>query len=239
MAVKAWTAKHTGLPCIYSDEPVRVVASDGRVLVDQAQGSVLVADALAAPGASSTYTVGGQQITITRRDAGHQVSGIDGRQAANVAWLGRDEDDWDTGLSEMRLAARSTPILRYSLRSPTPTGRARMRTIGAATRVVRELLKSRAPIVAIHSPSACQMQDCDVPAVRVMGVSGAGSEQTGRTDKAARAWSLDYTVVDPADSLAYSGAAPVVTWGEWAGLGTGWQNRTAVQVAQIVAGMPA
>jgi hypothetical protein len=231
-------ASHTGLPSIYSDVPVRVSVG-GRVLAD-GSGPVLVSDALAEPGVATTYTVGDETIALTRRDDGHMLTNARGRHRVELAWLGDDSDEWDPRVSMFDVSGARSPIARWSLRPSTVTGTLQARTVAGQTQALRDLVSAdhRGPVIAVHSPGECQIPDCDIPLVRLVVLSSAQSQRSGRVDVAARTWSLPYRGVDPSESRL-SGACPVVTWGEWEALGEGWQDRTMLDLCRLVAGMPA
>lgn len=237
MAVIGWIATHTGLPCLYSDTPARVT-SGGRVLWE-GKGPTLLADALAAPGEPTTYRVGSTSVTLTRGDLGHALTDQIGRGRTPLDWLGDDGDDWDPRLALMGVGARRTPVARWALSPASPTGVLDARTRGSmSTEAMRALLGARGPLVALHSQASCKTVDCDIAPVRAVYVTGASSVRSGRLTPSERNWRLPYQAVDPTE-VDLMGAAPVVTWGEWAGLGPGWQNLSAVEVARAVSGMPA
>ena len=234
----AWVASHTGLPCIYSPTPARVT-SGWRVLAD-GTGPVWVADALATPGQVTTYQVGAETVRLTRRDDGHCLTDTDGRRTVPLAWLGDDSDATDPRVSLMSPSGRRAPVARWALQPSTPTGSLEAVTEGyAGTMAMRQLVAgtTRTALVAIHSRARCQVPSCDIPTVRLVYATGVSSARSGRTDVAEREWQIDYRSTYAAD-ITESGAAPVVTWGEWAATGRGWQAMTALQVARTVAGMP-
>lgn len=237
MAVIGWTAAHTGLPCLYSDAPARVT-SGGRVLWD-GRGPTLIADALAVPGEPTEYRVGAITVTLTRRDDGHALTDGHGRGRVPLAWLGEDPDDWDPRLTMMSTSSRRTPIGRWAISAAAVSGTLDARTRGAtATEAMRMLTGARGPLVAIHSPAECKTVDCDIPPIRALYLAGGSSSRTPRLSVSERRWSLPYQGIDPSE-VDFVGAAPVVTWGEWAGHGDGWQNASAIDVARSIAGMPA
>lgn len=218
MVVKAWVAAHTGLPSIYSDTAVRVTCGD-RVLAD-GSGPVLLSDALAEPGVATTYTVGSETVTLTRRDDGHMLTNARGRGRVSLAWLGDDEDEWDPRISMFDPSGVRSPVSRWSLRPSTPTGTLNARTLADQTQAMRDLVGAdhRGPVIAIHSQRECQVPECDIPPVRMVVLGEARSQRSARVDVAARSWSLPYRAVDPRETRS-SGVAPVITWGEWQALG--------------------
>jgi hypothetical protein len=230
-------ASHTGLPSIYSDVPVRVSVG-GRVLAD-GSGPVLLSDALAAPGVATTYTVGSETVALTRRDDGHMLTDARGRGRVSLAWLGDDSDEWDPRIAMFDPSGVRSPVSRWSLRPSTPTGTLQARTLAGQTQAMRDLVGAdhRGPVIAVHSPRECQVPDCDIPPVRLVVVGASQSQRSARVDVAARSWSLPYRSADPRETKM-PGAAPVVTWGEYAGLGEGWQHLSALDLCRLVAGMP-
>lgn len=243
MTVNAWTATHTGLPCIYSDHPARIATTDGRVLSDgTGTGPVLLSDALAVPGELTAYTVGSETVRVTRRDDGHMLTSLSGRQRVQVAWVGDDEDEIDPRVAFMDVASRRSPVTRHSLRASSPRGTLNVRTVSAGTRELRGLVEVRGPIVAVHSPRACEIPDCDIEPVRVVVCSSVSSLRIGRVDSARRIWKLAYRELDAREQgrLGF-GAAPIVTWGEW----MAYQARTGdradhslLELASLIGGMP-
>ena len=241
MTVTTWVATSTGLPSIYSDTPVRVVAADGRLLADGTT-PVLLSDALAAPGVPATYTVGSSTVTLTRRDDGHMLTDLAGRGRVQLAWLGDDEDEYDLRVAFHETSARRSPVVRYALRPAAPRGTLKVRTMADATLALRSLVEARGYMVAVHSPAACDIADCDVEPVRVVVFSGASSARSARVDHAVREWDLPYRGVDARElTRLRSGCAPVVTWGEWMEYRASSGDRadySYVELASLIAGMP-
>lgn len=244
MSTICWVSTNLGLPSIYSDAPVRVTCGD-RVLAD-GSAPVLLSDALAEPGVATTYTVGSETVTLTRRDDGHMLTDARGRGRVSLAWLGDDEDEWDPRIAMFDPSGVRSPVSRWSLRPSTPTGTLQARTLAGQTQAMRDLVGAdhRGPVIAIHSTRECQVPDCDIPPVRLVVVGASQSQRSARVDVAARSWSLPYRAVDPRETKM-SGTAPVVTWGEWDAYGKahpstpGWQHYSALDLAQVIAGMPA
>lgn len=237
MAVTAWVAEHTGLPSFHVTADERIVVGD-RVLRAPG-GPVLLSDALAHPGTATVYSVGGVEISLTRRDDGHALLDITSRRRVPLVWLGDDSDAWDPRLSMFQPSGRRSPLPRWSLRAATPSGTLAARTMGEATHVLRGLLTGdrRTPLIALHSPRACQIPGCDIDPVRVVLVGASSSIRQGRVDVATRSWSIPYQGIDPTEGR-YTGATPVVTWGEYASLGAGWQAKSALDLAHEIGGMP-
>lgn len=181
---------------------------------------MLLSDALAEPGVPTVYKVGSATYTLTRRDDGHMLTDARGRGRVSLAWLGADEDEWDPRLSMFDPSGVRSPVSRWSLRPSTPTGTLQARTLADQTQAMRDLVGAdhRGPVIAIHSPRECQVPECDIPPVRLVVLGEAQSQRSARVDVAARSWSLPYRAVDPRETKM-SGAAPVVTWGEWEALG--------------------
>lgn len=239
--MKAWVATHTGLPSFFVPGDERIETEGGRVLRVPGRGDpVMLSDALAAPGVPTVYRVGSSQVALRRADSGHLLTDTAGRQTLSVQWVGNDEDSMDPRASPIEVSGRRSPIVRYSLRPASIEGTLMVRTRADATVMLRELVGARGPIVAVHSPGACEIPDCDIPPVRVVTVTRAESQRLGRVDAAVREWDLAYREM-PADELASSGSAPVVTWGEWQAYREGSGDRadySYVELASLIAGMP-
>ena len=241
MTVTTWVAANTGLPSIYSDTPIRVVAADGRLLSDGTR-PVLFSDALAAPGVPTTYTVGSSTVTLTRRDDGHMLTDLSGRGRVPLAWLGDDGDEYGLRVAFHESVARRSPLVRYALRPAAPRGTLKVRTRAKGTLALRSLVETRGYVVAVHSPVACDIPDCDVKPVRVVVFSGASSARSARVDHAVREWDLPYRGVDAREMMRLcSGSAPVVTWGDWEAYRASsgdLADHSVVELAHLIAGMP-
>ena len=241
MTVKAWVAAHTGLPSFYASGDERIETEDGRVLRVPGRGAPeMLSDALAAPGVPTVYRVGSGQVTLRRADSGHLLTDAAGRQMVRVQWVGYDEDTTDPRASLIEVSGRRSPVVRYSLRPASIEGTLTVRTRADATAMLRELVGARGPIVAVHSPGACEIPDCDIPPVRVVTVTRAESQRLGRVDAAVREWDLACREM-PADELASSGSAPVVTWGEWMAYRASsgdLADHSELELARLIAGMP-
>lgn len=239
--MKAWVAAHTGLPSFYVSADERIEAPDGRVLRAPGSGApILLSDALATPGTPTTYRVGASTVELTRADSGHMLTDTSGRSEVPVQWIGEDEDSMDPRASLVEVSGRRSPIVRYALRPASVEGTLAVRTRTGATRTLRGLVGARGPLVAIHSPSACEIPDCDIPPVRVVTVTRAESQRVGRVDAAVREWDLTYREVSIEDSSS-SGTAPLITWADW----VAYRARTGdladhsyLELARLIAGMP-
>lgn len=227
VTVKTWVATHTGLPSIYSDNAVRVTAGD-RVLAD-GSAPVLLSDARAEPGEPITYHVDGIQVVMTRRADGPQyalLTRLNGRGISGLWYrdLG-DPESWDSDV--VRYPGGGA---RWSEHTPMRTGSGRF-ILWDPTQIpaVWDLLQSKAPLVvaaAAPVPGASPL--------RVITVDRVGRERL--TPQGATTWDVTWTEY-PRSQV--SGAAPVVTWGEWQAFDHGWKSRTMLDLARLIAGMPA
>lgn len=200
MTVTAWVAAHTGLPSIYSDTAVRVSCGD-RVLAD-GSGPVLLSDALAAPGVPTTYTVGSETVTLTRASGaawGGLVTDAKGRGVPCLIMSNNeDPSDWKSTVS--RFSSRSR---RWSLEDNPVTGAALMvLTDPTLESVVWDVVRRRS--VLVIGPAA---QTVGVP-MRCVTVDSVGRKRIGADGTLS--FEIHWT-----EALGVSGAAPVVTWGEW------------------------
>ena len=224
MVVKAWTATHSGLPSIYSDAPVRVTCGD-RVLAD-GSSPVLLSDALAAPGVPTTYTIGGTLRTLTRAPGpawGGLLTTATGRGVPGLIMANNeDSTEWKSTIS--RFSSRSR---RWSLEENPVTGAAVMvLTDPTVESHVWEVVRSRS--VLVLGPAA---PTAGVP-MRCVTVDSVGRKRIGADGTLS--FEIQWTEASPS-----SGAAPVVTWGEWQEYDHGWKNRTVLDLARLIAGMPA
>lgn len=241
MAVKAWIHKETGLPCFYLDGPDAALSvSDGpRVILPAETGraAVSVCDPLAPPGVATTYTVGTQRFTLTRRGVGYAITSLDSRQRAVVSYIGDDAREYDTRATATDINARRTPVIRWAGVAAAYTGRLELLAYSEESASLGRLLEARQPIIAVHSHDACDLNDCDVPAVRVLAITHATSQRTGRRDRVRRQWTLDYRQIDMDEARALVGTIPVVTWGAWDAVSK-WRGRSYVELLREFAGMP-
>lgn len=241
MAIKAWIHKETGLPCFYLDGPdAGAAVYDGDRLInpaDTANTASAFCDPFAPPGVVTTYTVGAQRFTLTRRGEGYAVTSLDSRQRAVVSYIGDDARDYDTRATATDINARRTPVIRWAGVAAAYTGRLELLAYAEASARLERILEARQPVIAVHSHDACDLQDCDVPAVRVLAITHATSQRTGRRDRVRRQWTLDYKQVDMDEARALVGTIPVVTWGVW-DAASKWRGRSYVELLREFAGMP-
>jgi hypothetical protein len=205
MVMKAWVASHTGLPSIYSDAPVRVETVGGRVLAD-GSGPVLLSDALAEPGVPTTYTIGGTLRTLTRATGpawGGLLTTATGRGVPGLIMVNNeDSTEWKSTIS--RFSARSH---RWSLEDNPLTGTALMvLTDPAQEPEMWDVVRRRS--VLVIGPAA---QTVGVP-MRCVTVDSVGRKRVGADGTLS--FEIQWT-----EALGVSGAAPVVTWGEWGAYG--------------------
>lgn len=241
MAVKAWIHKETGLPCFYLDGPdVGAAVYDGERLInpaDTANAASAFCDPLAPPGVVTTYTVGAQRFTLTRRGEGYAITSLDSRQRAVVSYIGDDAREYETRATATDINARRTPVIRWAGVAAAYTGRLELLAYAEDSARLERILEARQPVIAVHSHDACDLKDCDIPAVRVLAITHSTSQRTGRRDRVRRQWTLDYKQVDMDEARALVGTIPVVTWGVW-DAASKWRGRSYVDLLREYAGMP-
>lgn len=241
MTIKAWIHKKTGLPCFFLDRADAALAvSDGaRIILPAETGrpAVSVSDPLAPPGVATTYTVGTQRFTLTRRGEGYAITSLDSRQRAPVSYIGDDAREYDTRATATDITTRRTPVIRWAGVAAAYTGRLELLAYAEESASLERILAARQPIIAVHSHDACELKDCDIPAVRVLAVTHATSQRTGRRDRVRRQWTLDYKQIDMDEARALVGTIPVVTWGAW-DAASKWRSRSYVELLREFAGMP-
>jgi hypothetical protein len=241
MAVKAWIHKETGLPCFYLDGPDAALSvSDGpRVILPAEAGrdALSVCDPLAPPGVATTYTVGTRRFTLTRRGEGYAITSLDSRARATVSFIGDDAREYDTRATATDINARRTPVIRWAGVAAAYTGKLELLAYAEESARLERILEAREPVIAVHSHDACDLADCDIPAVRVLAITHATSQRTGRRDRVRRQWTLDYKQIDLDEARALVGTIPVVTWGAWDAVSK-WRGRSYVDLLREFAGMP-
>ena len=239
--IKAWIHKETGLPCFYLDGPdAGAAVYDGDRLVNPAVAggpASAFCDPLAPPGAATTYTVGTRRFTLTRRGEGYAITSLDSRARAVVSYIGDDAREYDTRVTATDINARRTPVIRWAGVAAAYTGKLEVLAYAEESARLERILEARAPVIAVHSHDSCDLQDCDIPAVRVLAVTHATSQRTGRRDRVRRQWTLDYRQIDMDEARALVGNIPVVTWGAWDSRSK-WQGRSYVDLLREFAGMP-
>ena len=229
-----WIAAHTGLPSL------RVVAEDAKVQVLRdgeswftvAAGETrLVSDAAAPLGTPVVYAAGSETVTLTRADTGrHLITDARGRNAARVRAVGADDTEIPSGVS---FFDQGRPFARWPLARQYETGEMVVRTDSEDTAALAELAHAKSPVFSMHSPSACEIEDCDIPAVRQIVLTSANNQRTGRVDRAVREWDLSWRETDQSKGLA-----PVVTWGEYTEASDGWTHESYEDLCVRIAGMP-
>lgn len=239
--IKAWIHKETGLPCFYMDGPdAGVAVYDGDRLVNPAVAggpAAAFCDPLAPPGVATTYTVGTRQVTLTRRGEGYAITSLGSRARAVVSYIGDDAREYDPRATATDINARRAPVIRWAGVAAAYTGKLEILAYAEESARLERILEAREPVIAVHSHDSCDMQDCDIPAVRVLAVTHATSQRTGRRDRVRRQWILDYRQIDMDEARALVGNIPVVTWGAWDARSK-WQGRSYVDLLREFAGMP-
>lgn len=238
--IKAWIHKETGLPCFYLDGPdAGTAVYDGDRLVNPAVAggpASAFCDPLAPPGVATTYTVGTRRFTLTRRGEGYAITSLDSRARAVVSYIGDDAREYETRATATDINARRAPVIRWAGVAAAYTGKLELLAYAEESARLERILEAREPVIAVHSHDACVLQDCDIPAVRVLAVTHATSQRTGRRDRVRRQWSLDYRQIDMAEARTLVGNIPVVTWGAWDARSK-WQGRSYVDLLREFAGM--
>lgn len=254
MALIGWVAIHTGLPSLYATGTGRLTADSmpSNRLIATVNGGTLVSDPGAPAGEPTIYRMGDESVVLTR--AGQSVGGSpitywlttsDGQAVADVQVVGDDERVYEMD-AEVFTSALGRHIPRYRLGQSPPTGTLEVLTQGAATPLLRDLVRARSPLWIVHSHAACQIPGCDIEGARLIVPSRMREARDARRDVAQREWRIEYSRIP--DSLASDGVqvasgVPVVTWGQWETWGKtnspkGWQHWSAIQVCQRIAGMP-
>lgn len=230
--MKAWIGAHTGLPCFYSPNAVRLVAADGRVLSDGAAEPTVVSDALAVPGVPTAYSWEGVgesgSAVLVREDSGHALVSARTGRSVPVVWTGEDR-------VSVEVPGAYTPgAYRWAVGERRKSGALTFRTVGGTSAAVEALLATGEPLIVIHSPSACQVGGCDIPPVRVVVAKDAEHERTGRVDKPVREWNIGY---ESAPGGITADAVPILIWQDWQQRSTTWQGKAVEVLLREVAGM--
>ncbi len=235
MTLKTWVAAHTGLPCIYSSEDVTVTADSGRVLHRKGGGApFMVADALAAPGVTTRYMVGSVAHELTRAtsNAGDLLlTGLNGRGVVGLrAQPVKDIHSWSSDAKIMPNGYVRKPLTIQPRAGKTIA----LAFTAGVVEEAWELLQDRQPVVVgTGAPvPGVGIRVVQVKAVDVDWLASTGLHRVNFTWSEVVRAQLDA-------SRAFSGAAPVLTWGEWASAGNSWKNTTYEQLAHEIAGMPA
>lgn len=239
--IKAWIHKETGLPCFYLDGPdAGAPVYDGDRLINPAataNAAAAFCDPFAPPGVATTYTVGARRFVLTRRGEGYAVTSLDSRARAVVSYIGDDAREYDARATATDINARRTPVIRWAGVAAAYTGKLELLAYAEESARLERILEAREPVIAVHSHDACDLADCDVPAVRVLAITHATSQRTGRRDRVRRQWTLDYRQIDLDEARALVGNVPVVTWGAWDAVSK-WRARSYVELLREFAGMP-
>ena len=232
--ITGWIATHTGLPSlrVVAETAKAQVLRDGELWFTVAAGETrLVSDAAAPLGTPVTYTAGGETVTLTRADSGkHLVTDVQGRNQARVRAGGADDTEIPSGVA---FFDHGRPFARWPLARQYETGEMVVRTDSEDTHALAELAHVKSPVFSLHSPSVCEIPDCDIPSVRQIVLTSANNQRTGRVDRAVREWDLSWRETDQSKGLA-----PVVTWGEYAAASDGWTGESYVDLCRRVGGMP-
>mgnify|MGYP007112205176 CR=1 FL=1 len=235
MTMIGWVAAHTGMPSLRVTGPATVRTWDRILTVVPAGGDVLMSDALAEPGVPTEYADGSTTVTLTRRADGARyalLTDLTGRGVGGLWYrdLG-DPESWksdayrypDGGVRYAETPTMREGSGRFILWDPTREA------------AMWDLVRARTPLVvsaAAQVPGASRL--------RVVTVDQVSRQRL--TPQGAQTWDVQW-IEYPADQV--TGAAPVVTWGEWQAYGDahpstpGWQHVSALDLAQVIGGMPA
>lgn len=260
MALTGWIASHTGLPSLMATgkEPIyagdRLLAVPGLVraprpaqwwkhIKAEEKGpllteprATLVSDAMAVPGSTLTYTQGDSSVTLTRPEVEWwraMISGLDGRTIPDIVWThDGDKRDWSSSINRF-----SPRIARWSLEEPARTGTGLLTLLDPDRgEDLWDLLRRSEPLIITPGRHADSLPPRFVTVDKLTSkrISGDGILE----------YSVTWTEV-PEDSPMLCGAqsgwgaAPVVTWGEWAAHdGGAWKSRTPIELCRLIAGMP-
>ena len=226
VTVTAWTASHTGLPSfrVVTDATVSVTAGE-RVVTRLDAGDHMFSDAFAEPGVSTPYRIGGSTYPVART-SGLPVDAVftdvQGRGVAGLLYQANaDPIDFRPNVVQFNRA-----VTRWPVEVPPVSGRGVLiMTDPSREPDVWRVCQARSK--AILSPSHTSPDD-PLRTIVVTGVRRSRLKKAGWLE-----FEVSWTETD-----APATVAPVVTWGEWAGLGTGWRSKSLVQVARDLAGMP-
>lgn len=232
--ITGWIAVHTGLPSlrVVAESAKVQVLRDGESWFTVAAGETrLVSDAAAPLGTPVTYTAGGETVTLTRADSGkHLIADVNGRNQARVRAVGSDDTEIPSGVS---FFDQGRSFARWPLARQYETGEMVVRTDSGDTAALAELARVKSPVFSLHSLSACEIPDCDIPSARQIVLTSARNQRTGRIDRAVREWDLSWRETDQSKGLA-----PVVTWGEYTDASDGWTHESYEDLCVRIAGMP-
>lgn len=231
-------AAHTGMPSFRLQGAGRLVVVNGgrRVATVGADGDVFVSDPGAEIGVNVSYSFAGSTVALRRSNPfgdGFLLTDSRGRGAVNVKVLGHDSQGSDVGVSFFE-GDSQFPVVEYEWAAPSYTGSLELLSGPGDTTKMRNLMQAREPLWIVHNRTTCQIEGCDFGASRLVQPTRWSAQRSPRVDAAWRQWSIEYrllrrsTVVD----------SPVVSWGDWAVTGSGWEAKSVVQLARQIAGMP-
>lgn len=227
MAIVGWVATHTGLPSLHVTGPALVTVGERTLCVVGAGSERLVSDALAVPGVAATYVDGSQSVTLTRRPSPglDVVSNIWGRAIPMLRWE-RDEGkrEWNSD------------VVLYP-----GGGSRRPEVLPARTGSGRFVLMD--PVLEDEAWRVLQSTDSLIiaPGLPVPGLPPLIAVDVQTVARSIARWrdGILRLEVSWTEAVGQSGAAEVVTWGEWQAFDHGWKSRTMLDLARLIAGMPA
>lgn len=226
MTIIGWVAAHTGLPSLHVNGVDSVAIGDGRSLAEGLGGrETVVSDPFAPPGMPVVYMAGGDSVTLTREipdGVVDVVSDRTGRPVPGVCWSNEDDPEaWPSSVVRFGKSAA-----RWAIEDPPITGSA---TFDLEDHQIEPLLRS---VLRTHGVVLL------APGVPTPGVPGLRVVTIDKVSRTRATWSGQLQVSVDWTEASASGAAPVVTWGEWAGLGRGWEHVSVLDLAREIAGMP-
>lgn len=240
MGLKGWVARHTGMPSLWTDWRSPIYIDDKEWMTPEvSQLNTALSLPLAPVGAPVRYRQGGTTYTLTRTVPGgeHMLTSLDGHAQATFRWVG--EDQTDLGLEVFSVKTKLGVADRWPLIPPERTFTLECLTTPAQTKAMEELLAKRSPLLLHHNKSVCQMNPCDIEAVRAVVVTKAAHARTKRRPQAERRWTLSCSVRD-LTALRREGShvTPVLIWGEWDAYDHQWRNRTYTELLRLITGAP-
>lgn len=223
-----WIGAESGLPSLYVDGPATVRAG-ARVLARLGAGKHFLADGLAQPGESITYTAGPLSVPLSRpvgERCGVLVCDRTGRSIKGLIYQSNSDPlDWDSTL------ARTGRAARWALRENPFKGKGSIVCETSSEMALWDTVRAHSPIMLIPTQPTP-----GVPPRTVLVESAARKRLSDDLIEVEIGW-VEY------QGAAFMGAVPVVTWGEatayFARQGTpGWRAGTAVTLAKAIQGAP-
>lgn len=241
MALKAWIAKNTGLPTLWTDYTAPVYRN-GQVWWTPTleQLSIPLSLPLSPIGEAVTYKQGGSSYTLTRATpsgGGHMLTTLDGHASTSFRWIG--EDSTDLGVEVFTANTSAGLISRWPLMPPERTFTLDCLTDTDQTAAMEKIIAAKTPLLLFHNTAACDMNPCDIEPIRAVVVTKASHARTRRTPAAQRRWSLSCSTRDIATIMGGAGEfTSALTWGHWDAYDHQWKRRTYLELCRLITGMP-